>query len=57
MTARKTLELRLGRPVGSLKDMGPDLRKALSMLAKAQIAAKNPAKRPLSVKEIISKRP
>ena len=40
MTARQIIEARLGRKLPPVKDMRPDERRAVAMLAKALIKAK-----------------
>lgn len=54
-TARAIIEARIGRPLGPIADMPADLRKALSGLAKARIAARQTGGKPKSVRDLVAR--
>lgn len=54
-TARELIEARLGRALGPIADMPEDLRRAMSGLGKALIAARNPGVKPKSVRELMAR--
>jgi hypothetical protein len=54
-TARQIIEARLGRPLGPVADMPADLRRAMSGLGKALIAAKRPGGKPKSVRDLMAR--
>jgi hypothetical protein len=55
ITARKILETRLGRDLGPVAKMPADLRRAMSGLGKALIAARLGGGKPKSVREMMAR--
>jgi hypothetical protein len=54
-TARKILETRLGRDLGPVAKMPADLRRAMSGLGKALIAARLGGGKPKSVRDLMTR--
>lgn len=55
MTARSIIESRIGRSLGPIASMPAGDRKALTALAKALVAVRQPGAKPKSVRDLMAR--